>query len=237
MTDFLKAAPEAPDWVVLVSGWSFGSDMWQPVRDALVVRGIPPERILCVDWYALGCWLFDAGAPCPVPPSALGGTSVWCGWSLGGSLALEAMGQGAIVPRKLIVLSTTPRHLSEDDVWPGLSVALWRNLRRAVRRDLDAALAEFDAWAGVVGKPLVRNVNPDALLAGLDWLARIDRRAMLAVPPAPICWIYGSDDPLVPDADWPRRLAVGAANHYEIVPGARHDIPWTQTARVVSEII
>lgn len=116
-------------------------------------------------------------------------------------------------------------------------MALWRNLRRAVRRDVDAALAEFDAWAGVVGKPVVRNANPDALLAGLDWLARIDRRAMLAVPPAPICWIYGNDDPLVPDAGWPRRLVMGAANHYEIVPGARHDIPWTQTARVVSEII
>lgn len=247
MTDWLKTESDASgssgfpaagvEWVVLVSGWSFGRGMWSDVISTLTQRGVPPDRILCVDWLELGGWLHEVDAPCPVPESALTGQTVWVGWSLGATLVLEAMGRGKVRPMRMLAISATPRHLAEGNEWPGVEMALWRKLRRSVRRSVLPALAEFDAWAGLAGRRGDRLIDPQGLLMGLDWLAAIDQRRLLANPPAPICWLYGTEDPLLPDIRWPSCLAVGVGNQWQVIPGAQHDIPWAHAARVSSEIL
>jgi pimeloyl-[acyl-carrier protein] methyl ester esterase len=230
-------AAAAVEWVVLVSGWSFKCDMWSAVVAGLEQQGMPSERILCIGWLELGRWLREPGAPCPLPSSALGARTVWVGWSLGGALVLEAIGCGKVRPLRALVISATPRHLAEKDVWPGVARGQWRSLHHRVRRDPVRALAEFDDWAGLAGENISRVTDPQDLIAGLDWLADIDQRSLLAEPPVPICWMFGTNDPLVPDVRWPERLNVGSANQWQVIPGAGHDVPWSQVAYVVSEII
>lgn len=225
------------EWVVLVSGWSFKCDMWSTIVAELEQQGLPSERILCIGWLELGRWLHETDVPCPLPSSALGARTVWVGWSLGGALVLEGIGSGKVRPQRALVISTPPRHLAEKDVWLGVAPEHWRSLHRRVRRDPVRALAEFDDWSGMVGKNISRVTDPQDLIAGLDWLAAIDQRRLLAAPPVPICWMYGTNDPLVPDAKWPERLAVGSVNQWQVIPGAGHDLPWSQAAYVVSEII
>lgn len=223
--------------VVLVSGWSFTTAMWSSVVAELTRRGLPEDRVHCVDWRKMGRWLYEPGGSCPVPDAVLNERAVWVGWSLGATLMLEAMGRNELRPLRALAISATPRHLADPDSWPGVAAGQWRSLYRRVRRDPSEALAAFDAWLGMLPPNSGRVTDTDDLCRGLDWLAEIDQRPLLAANTVPISWIYGAADPLVPDTGWPSRLKTSDANRWLLLPEIGHDVPWTQAARVASEII
>ncbi|MGC8696954.1 MAG: hypothetical protein ACP5Q0_00655, partial [Halothiobacillus sp.] len=158
--------------MVLVSGWSFTRGMWQPLIDDLAQLDVPSAHITTVDWLDLGRWLF-CDAPCPVPPALLSGDVRWMGWSLGGSLLLEAIARQKILPMQAIIVSASPKFLANNTgqaPWPGIAVKNWRALRQHVQRDTAGALAQFDAWLNL--PPLTcRHRDAADLVLGLDWLA------------------------------------------------------------------
>lgn len=224
--------------IVFVSGWSFEAGMWDDVLSR-IRAAIPSDvSLLCMSWLDLGRWLYQEGA-CPVPESALQGRVIWVGWSLGGALILEAIRRGWLKPSRSVLLSTSPRLLTEEQPgvrpWVGVPAGHWRRVRQGVRRALDAALRQFDAWLRLPDSE-GRVVDTQNLLAGLDWLAQIDCRAMLAAPPVPLVWIFGDDDPLLPNPAWPECLAMGADNQWLVLPHAGHGIPWSQADTIAAHI-
>ncbi|HQS01963.1 MAG: hypothetical protein B7Y07_01100 [Halothiobacillus sp. 24-54-40] len=228
--------------IVLVSGWSFTRDMWQPLINDLTHHGVPSRHIITVDWLDLGRWLF-CDAACPVPLALLSGEVRWMGWSLGGSLLLEAMARQKIQPAQAIIVSASPRFLVNEAghaPWPGVSHANWRALRRQVQRDVPSALAQFDQWLNV--PPLTcRHTEADDLVLGLDWLAKIDQRGWPHQAAMPICWVDGGQDPLLLQTTegltWRECLGEKHAVYGVTLPDAGHNLPWSHRAALIQRLL
>ena len=229
--------------IVLVSGWSFTSSMWNDVVMAYAAQGGDRSRIRVVDWLALGYWVFD-GTICPRAADLAEDTvnglaqdnSLWVGWSLGGVLILEAIARGKLAPRRAVLLSASPRFLQDEATdWPGMPEKNWRALRRQVGRAPRTALAGFDAWLGLPSG-VARQEAPASLQQGLDWLAAIDRRDELHSLTQPIDWIYGADDPVLP-----ARLRFDApattTQRWLALPDCGHDLPWSQQRYLVDILL
>jgi pimeloyl-[acyl-carrier protein] methyl ester esterase len=224
--------------IVLVSGWSFTRAMWQPLIADLEQHGMPSRQVITVDWLELGRWLF-CDAPCPIPPVLLSGDVRWMGWSLGGSLLLEAIAQQKILPAQAIIVSASPKFLANHSghpPWPGISHANWRALRQHVQRDAVGALAQFDRWLNL---PSLTCRHRDAadLVLGLDWLAKIDQRAWLDHVFRPITWVDGGQDPLLPHTKagltWRACLGAPQAAFGVTLPEAGHNLPWSHRAELI----
>lgn len=186
----------------LVGGWSFPAAMFNPL---LGYRSAAPFDVY--DWHSFAQqWL----APCEpaMGRSRDAGPDVWLGWSLGGGLLLEALARNRIHPQRLILVSATPRFLAEPG-WPGVSRAEWRALRQAACRDPQGAGQAFRRRFSL-GDADALPVEDSADVAGLDWLARIDARGLLASTSVPIEIWLAADDPLIPAA-WADSLPLSPA--------------------------
>ncbi|MHB1230832.1 MAG: alpha/beta fold hydrolase [Halothiobacillus sp.] len=232
MADPQSLPPAIPQGIVLVSGWSFTAGMWRGLIDECMRQGLPESLITVVDWFDMGRWLFDK-APCPVAESLQAGQVIWMGWSLGGSLMLEAMARNQLHPTQAIIVSAWPRFLAEDlgnAAWPGVPRKNWRALRHQVQRDSDAALVQFDRWLGLPDTRDCQRGSAD-LVRGLDWLAAIDQRVWLETSTVPITWVCGTHDPLLPlpqcASAWPEKLQTNPANRWDVLAEGGHAIPWS----------
>lgn len=204
-----------------VAGWSYSAAMFEPL-----VRQLAGQPVSAYGWPAfVDGWLGEAavGAGECDP-------SIWVGWSLGGVLLLEALRRGRIAPDRLILLNATPRFLAAPG-WPGVPESEWRGLRRAAVRHPGAAVAAFRRRFSLPGVP--EDTESAADVGGLDWLAQLDMRALLADVSTPVeCWL-APDDPLVP-VDWPShlRLSPRVACHRFPEPG---HAPWWSAPAALAE--
>jgi pimeloyl-[acyl-carrier protein] methyl ester esterase len=228
--------------IVLVSGWSFTGGMWQPLIDDLAQLDVPSAHITTVDWLDLGRWLF-CDAPCPVPSALLSGDVRWMGWSLGGSLLLEAIAQQKILPAQAIIVSASPKFLTNNlgqAPWPGIAVKNWRALRQHVQRDAVGALAQFDHWLNLPSLTY-RHTDAADLVLGLDWLAKIDQRDWLDHVFMPITWVDGGQDPLLPPTDeglaWRACLSAPHTAFGVTLPEAGHNLPWSHRAVLIQWLL
>ncbi|WP_197408170.1 MULTISPECIES: alpha/beta fold hydrolase [unclassified Guyparkeria] len=209
--------------VGLVAGWSYPATVFQPLQQKL-----GEASLFACDWPTFVADWLDESAVTPDDPHP----SVWVGWSLGGALLLEALRRGRIAPDRLILVNATPRFL-EAPGWPGVPETEWRGLRRAARRHPDAAVAAFRRRFALPDVP--GGAGDVADVSGLDWLARLDLRAVLADVTTPVeCWL-APEDPLVP-VDWPSRLALSpqVSCHRFTRPG--HASWWHEPAELAARL-
>lgn len=188
-----------PASVGLIAGWSFPATVFDPL-----LRQLPDNKGAAFDWSTFSAdWL---GPDRQQGAQSLPAPAVWAGWSLGGSLLLEAVRREIIRPARLVLIQATPRFLAEDG-WPGVSLGDWQGLRRAARRQPLAAAAAFRRRFDLPRAP----ASSERLAAtdGLEWLARLDLRRTLATIEVPVDIWLAPDDPLVP-VDWPRHLDLPA---------------------------
>lgn len=184
--------------VGLVAGWSFPATVFDPL-----MRHLATEEVVAFDWSTFAADWLETKQPEPQESTrSVSGPAVWVGWSLGGSLLLEAVRQGHIRPARLVLIQATPRFLAADG-WPGVSYGDWRALRRAAGRQPLAAAAAFRRRFDLPGAPVASEKL--AAASGLDWLARLDLRRQLAAIDVPVDIWLAPDDPLVP-VDWPQHL-------------------------------
>lgn len=222
--------------IVLVSGWSFDSSMWQPLIDGFVARGGNRSQIRCLDWLTFGDWVFGHTDCCAIAKKYSEGNVCWLGWSLGGALILEALARNKLFPRQSVILSASPRFLLDAATgWQGVPEKNWQALRRKVGRSPQAALAGFDSWLGLPGEP-GRQWNARVLQRGLDWLAAIDQRDWIDTATTPVHWVFGSDDPLLPTHSWARTYT-SAYQQYTLLNGFGHNVPWRQAEDLMNILL
>jgi pimeloyl-[acyl-carrier protein] methyl ester esterase len=181
---------------VLVGGWGFRGSVWDATAGYLA--GLGPVT-------ALGAGdLFRAGDPvralaeairaCPAPPRLVG-------WSLGGTLAAEAVASGETV-EGLALIAATPRFVAAGDDLPGSEAAALRAMRAGCRRDPGPVLSAFFQEAATRPEDAAlaaahADAEPGPLLAGLEHLATRDLRGW-TLPPVPALIVHGKGDRIVP---------------------------------------
>ena len=200
-----------PD-LVLLHGWGIPSGVWQATAATLGSR----FRVHCVDLpgYAGSAALGPYTAAQVVAQlSAALPSAIACGWSLGGQLALQWALQAPQQVQRLILVATTPCFSRRADWRHGVDAALLTQAAQAVTADASAFLTQFAALIAngdTAERSLVRQMrdilaatpltSPEALLAGLGWLAETDLRAQLSSLPMPALVIHGKQDAIAPPA-------------------------------------
>ena len=212
--------------LVLLHGWAMHGGIFAPLVDALRAQctvhvvdlpGHGHSRASAVPLELDAC----ARAIAAVVPAA-----PWCGWSLGGLVALRA---AALLPGQvgaLAMLCATPRFVVADD-WPhGMPAKVFGDFAAGLREDWRATIERFIALEAF-GSDHVREElqmlreavlergapAPAVLADGLQLLEASDLRHALPALPVPSLWLGGRRDRLVD----PRALREAAA----LAPGAR----------------
>ncbi|MDO4709272.1 MAG: pimeloyl-ACP methyl ester esterase BioH [Pseudomonadota bacterium] len=196
--------------LVLIHGWAMHSGVFAPLLPYLEhdfhlhlvdLPGHGHSRESTVPLTLDAC--VDAIAT-QVPEGAL-----WCGWSLGGLIALHAAAR-RVPMQALAMLCATPCFVHRDD-WPqGMPSQLFADFAHGLHYDWQGTLDRFlalEAFGSDHAKEELRSLR-DALFArgkpalsvladGLDILQNIDLRPSLAQLETPSLWIAGRRDRLV----------------------------------------
>ncbi|HSD15834.1 MAG TPA: pimeloyl-ACP methyl ester esterase BioH [Thermomonas sp.] len=214
--------------LVLLHGWAMHGGIFAPLVEALRDH----RTLHVVDLPGHG-HNRDCGVPLALDACANAVFDVvpdapWCGWSLGGLIALHA---ASTQPRRIPALATicaTPKFVVADD-WPlGMPAEVFRGFAEGLRGDWRATIDRFialEAFGSGHMREELRMLR-DAVLAhgepatqvlaeGLQVLEDSDLRAVLPTLRVPSLWIGGRRDRLVdPQA---MCAAAGIAPHARFV--------------------
>jgi len=199
--------------LVLIHGWGFGSAIWQPLLPYLNER-------YCVVLVDLPGYV-DAGEASATTWKLRGLTSelaalidqpaIWCGWSMGGLLAIEVASRFPEKVQSLITLGTNPAFVRRKE-WPcGVAPEIFANFKAALGFDAAKLLKRFSTilvQGSVRPQNSMRRLSSfkdrlpdnDALLAGLQLLETLDLRENLEKLKMPHHHVLGESDALVPIA-------------------------------------
>jgi pimeloyl-[acyl-carrier protein] methyl ester esterase len=212
--------------LVLLHGWAMHGGVFAP----LVARLRDRFTLHVVDLPGHGLSR-DVDVPlaldaCVGAIAALVPRAPWCGWSLGGLVALQAAAMSPQQVPALAMLCASPCFVRADHWTFGVSAEIFRDFADGLRSDYRATLDRFvalEAFGSEHAKDEIRALR-DALFArgepaaqaladGLVLLETSDLRDRLPTLRVPSLWLAGRRDRLVD----PRAMRDAAA----LAPGAR----------------
>ncbi len=225
MSLHVEVTGSGPD-IVLLHGWAMHGGVFAPLVERLRDRC----TLHVVDLPGHGASR-AADIPLTLADSAraiarlVPHDALWCGWSLGGLVALHAAAHG-IPMRALAMLCATPCFVRKDDWRWGMSPEIFRDFASGLRDDWRGTLDRFlalEAFGSDHAKEELRSLR-DAVLArgepagsvladGLELLETSDLRDALPGLAVPSAWIAGRRDRLVD----PRAMQAAAS----LAPDAR----------------
>ncbi len=197
--------------VVALHGWGMNRDIWRGVADRLSncrlhmvdmpgyggSKGVKAQTIAEVATLVAGA----------VPEN-----SIWMGWSLGGFVAQQALLQGEVIS-KLILVDSSASFLVRKQ-WPhAMSPKVLDGFSQQLADDYHATLRRFMALQARGSEKLKEEIkllreivlrygdpDPDALKLGLSILSQSDFRDQLSSITQPTLMIHGDRDNLIPVA-------------------------------------
>lgn len=234
MSLHVERAGRGPD-LVLLHGWAMHGGVFAPLverlrdRCTLHVVDLPGHGKSRDSGVPLRLEACAAAIAAQVPPGA-----TWCGWSLGGLIALHAA-QHAAPMRALAMLCATPCFVRKDDWRWGMSPEIFRDFADGLRSDWRGTLDRFlalEAFGSDHAKEELRRLR-DALFArgepatsvladGLELLETSDLRPGLAALAIPSLWIGGRRDRLVDPRAMQAAVDATPAAAIEVVDHAGH---------------
>ena len=221
--------------LVLLHGWAMHGGVFAP----LVARLRDRHTLHVVDLPGHGrsrdCGIALAPEPVAAAIAARVPCAPWCGWSLGGLVALHAAATRPDAVPALAMLCATPRFVRGADWTYGVSAEIFRDFAHGLRHDYRGTLDRFvalEAFGSDHAREEIRALRDDlfargepdpAVLAdGLDLLETGDLRPQLPALAVPSLWLGGRRDRLVD----PRALRAAAAlapqAQYQVIEHAGH---------------
>lgn len=240
--------------LVLLHGWAMHGGVFAPLVERL--RG--HHRLYLVDLpghggsrdaavpLALGACVEAITAQVPVAP--------WCGWSLGGLVALRAASTRPDAVPALAMLCATPRFVKSApgaaDPWRwGMSSEIFREFAAGLRGDYRGTLDRFlaleafgsddarGALRALRGQLFARGEPAAHVLAdGLDLLETTDLRAGLPTLAVPSLWIGGRRDRLVDPRALREAATLAPRSRCEVLAHAGH-APFLTHADAVASLL
>ncbi len=234
--------------LVLIHGWGVGSAIWQPLLPYLNKR----YSVVLVDLPGY----VDAGAASASTwkledliselAALIDQPAIWCGWSMGGLLAIEVASRFPEKVQSLITLGTNPAFVRRKG-WPyGVAPEIFANFKAALRLDAVKLLKRFSTIL-VQGSARPQNSmrrlssfkdrlpDNDALLAGLQLLEALDLRENLKKLKMPHHHVLGESDALVPVAVASDIASLSPRAQVKTIP-APHWL-WVDNPQLLAQII
>ncbi len=199
--------------LVLIHGWGFGSAIWHPLLPylseyySIILVDLPgyADNSLPASW-ELDVLTHELAALVDKP-------AIWCGWSMGGLLAVEVAARFPEKVHSIVTLGTNPVFVQQQD-WPhGVTVEMFTHFREELNLNADQLMRRFIAIV-VQGslKPKehfrslcslmskANNISNEVLSSGLLLLEKMDVRQHLCTLNIPNRHLLGVSDALVPVA-------------------------------------
>jgi len=170
----------------------------------------------------------------------------WCGWSLGGLIALHAASTAPAQVPMLAMLCASPRFVRGEDWKYGVSAEIFHDFATGLRSDYCGTLDRFvalEAFGSEHAKDEIRALRDElfargeptaqVLADGLELLETVDLRPALPALAVPSLWLAGRRDRLVD----PRAIRAAAElspnAEFHVVEHAGH-APFLTHAEVVA---
>ena len=223
-----------PD-IVLLHGWAMHGGVFTPLVERLQDR----FRLHVVDLPGHG-GSRACDIPLTLPDSATAIARVvpedalWCGWSLGGLVALYAASHGTSM-RSLAMLCASPCFVRKEDWRWGMSPEIFRDFATGLRDDWRGTLDRFlalEAFGSEHAKEELRHLR-NAVLArgepaarvladGLQLLETSDLRGDLPSLTIPSAWIAGRRDRLVDPRGMEEAASLAPNTRFSTIDHAGH---------------
>ncbi len=228
-------SPSASSDLVLLHGWAMHGGIFA----TLIERLKPHYRVHCVDLPGHG---LNRESAVPLELSAcvdaiadvVPRDATWCGWSLGGLVALHAA-QSGVAMQRLVMLCASPCFVKQANWRYGVSPEIFHDFAQGLRTDWHATLDRFialEAFGSDNAREELRTLrdqvlargapNPAVLADGLDLLKRTDLRAALPALQVPTTWIAGRRDRLVDPRAMQEAAALCAQADVTVIEHAGH---------------
>ena len=235
--------------LVLLHGWAMHGGIFAPLVDALRAH----RTLHVVDLPGHG-HSRDSGVPLALDACAhalLDALPVapWCGWSLGGLVALRAASlQPARVPALALVCATPKFVVAED--WPqGMPAEVFHGFADGLRLDWQATIDRFIALEAFGSDHMREELrmlrdavlahgepSPRVLAEGLQVLEQGDLRDALPALAMPSLWIGGRRDRLVNPAAMQEAAAIAPNARFVQIEHAGH-APFLTHADAVADAL
>ena len=246
MSLYIERVGSGPD-LVLLHGWAMHGGVFAPLverlrdRCTLHVVDLPGHGGSRDSDVPLRLDACAAAIAEQVPQNA-----VWCGWSLGGLIALHAAQHGTSPMRALAMLCATPCFVRKDDWRWGMSPEIFRDFAEGLRSDWRGTLDRFlalEAFGSDHAKEELRQLRDElfargepatsVLADGLELLESSDLRSGLPSLAMPNLWIGGRRDRLVDPRAMQAAVDLTPQSRIEVVDHAGH-APFLTHAEVVA---
>ena len=221
--------------LVLLHGWAMHGGIFAPLVDALRAH----RTLHVVDLPGHG-HSRDSGVPLQLDACAQAlldtlPVAPWCGWSLGGLVALRAASlQPSRVPA-LAMVCATPKFVVGDD-WPqGMPANVFLGFAAGLRADWRGAIDRFIALEAFGSDQMREELrmlrdavlahgepSPRVLAEGLRVLQDSDLRGMLPALHVPSLWLGGRRDRLVNPAAMQASAELAPEARYMQIEHAGH---------------
>ena len=235
--------------LVLLHGWAMHGGIFAPLVERLRDRytlhvvdlpghgnsrdcDVPLQLQSCVDAVA---------AVVPAAP--------WCGWSLGGLIALHAAATRPARVPALAMLCASPRFVRGDDWKYGVSAEIFRDFAAGLRSDYRGTLDRFvalEAFGSEHAKEEIRTLRDglfercepaaSVLAEGLELLETSDLRDALPGLQVPSLWLAGRRDRLVDPRAMRDAAELAPGSTLQVVEHAGHAPFLTHAAEVATHL-
>ena len=236
--------------LVLVHGWAMHGGIFAPLVEALRAQRTLYVVDLPGHGHSRDCRLplqlpvLAAALRAALPPAP------WCGWSLGGLVALEAALQAPRQVPALALVAASPRFVQGPD-WPqGMPAQVFAEFAAGLATDWQATLDRFlalEAFGAAHMRETLRLLraavmargapDPRVLAEGLALLEQTDLRPRLPGLAAPSLWLGGRRDRLVNPAALQAAAALAPRARWRELAQAGHAPFLTEPATVAQALL
>jgi pimeloyl-[acyl-carrier protein] methyl ester esterase len=236
--------------LVLLHGWAMHGGVFAP----LVERLRAARTLYIVDLPGHGhsrdCDVPLRLEPCVAAIAAAVPAAPWCGWSLGGLLALHAAATRPQAVPALAMLCATPRFVRGPDWTFGVSAEIFRDFAAGLRDDYRATLDRFvalEAFGSEHARDEIRALRDElfargepagnVLADGLELLETADLRDSLPALATPSLWLGGRRDRLVDPRAMRDAAALAHRTRMHVVEHAGHAPFLTHAGEVAAQLL